>query len=255
MKNFTKYFLILAIRSKFFQTSSVIFGLILFGSLFFGSLFASEQNETSFAYFLGTLKIYLIYSSIIFSSTFVSNIFESKEINILVSTPHPRYFIILSLFASLSVIILASCIMGFAISCIFIKKGFFLLQIFYWFYQLFLELLIIISFSIFASIGLSRLMFCIFATVCFYLLSSTVGYILPILQEDGYAIKVYAKIGIIIMKTISAVLPRLDLFAESFDALYSKYTISEVARVTVQSIIYIPLLLTASIIDFKKKDL
>ena len=253
MKSILKYILLSAIRDRLyiglFITLISSFGL----SIFLGSSALTEQQQMTASFMAGSSRVILAIGMILFVCLNISRAFENKEVEFIISKSISREQFILGY------------LFGFIIATLFIfiplNLAIFILSksniygLFIWSLSLFLELTIIISFSLLASLILKNSFSAIMASFGFYIISRMMGvFVLAISIPDSVDMINKNNILQIILKILSAIFPRLDLFAQSKWLNYGFDNILVLKIILIQSAIYISLMLFMSFHDFKKKQ-
>lgn len=242
-------------RSNFAYILLAALGACLLISYVAGGLSVSETSESQIVYSLGFSGVILIYGMIVFETFFVRSLFESKELELLCSAPIGRGSVVMSLFVNFALLCLAYALILFAaVAAVYYGKincvGLIIFAI-----GILCKALIVSAFCIFVCININKIPFCIFMIVAFYLLTSSLGFCITAMQNQinlRSALSVCEKI----LRFISMMLPRIDLFANTSWALYgNKDCLRSAIIIVCQSAIYIPMLLCAGILDFRKKDL
>jgi hypothetical protein len=118
-----------------------------------------------------------------------------------------------------------------------------------WIASVFFEAIIISSLAMTASLILRSTVLSVLLCLGFYVLARMAGFILMIATKPG---SIGASFDT--FKGISAFVPRLDFFGKSEWLLYNFKSYDEVYLFLAQAAIYITLLMTLSVYDFKKKE-
>lgn len=254
MKTTIKYVFLTAFRDLLFLgiIAAVIAGI--FFANFLGSTVMVEKSLMTTAFSAASSRIILVVGMIIFICFHVRKAFENKEIDLILSRPISRQAFIFSYwigFCAVSAIVMALVLVVAVFFLSFNAQGALL-----WFLTLFMELMLINAFAVFASVILRSSVSSVLLCFGFYVISRMIGffnyvldknYAVDLLNFDFYAQKV--------IWFSSLVLPNLNLFAQSDWLLYGfDVGISEFYISLVQTLIYCPLLLAFAIIDFSKKQ-
>jgi len=123
-----------------------------------------------------------------------------------------------------------------------------------WSCTLLSELLIIICFSLLASLILKNSFSAIMASFAFYTISRLMGVFVMAIELPQDLAEAKNHILATGLKFLSALFPRLDLFAQSS---WLNYGINDAYGLKIifwQSLIYIPLMIFMAFHDFKKKQ-
>ncbi|MBL6664787.1 MAG: hypothetical protein ISQ34_02980 [Rickettsiales bacterium] len=253
MKSILKYILLSAIRDKFYIGLLITLGASFGLSIFLGSSALVEQQQMTASFIAGSSRVILAIGMILFVCLNIHRAFENKEVEFIISKAISREKFILGYL--LGFLLAASFIfipLNIAVSIV-VKANFYGLVI--WSLSLFLELVILICFALLASLILKNSFSAIMASFGFYIISRMMGvFVLAISIPDDVSLINKNNILQIILKILSAIFPRLDLFAQSKWLNYGFNNSLVLQIILVQSFIYIALMLFMSFHDFKKKQ-
>ena len=257
MKTIIKYILITALRDWLLIGLVGMSFLAVALSMFLGGTALVEEQHMSLAYMSGLNRLILVTGFILFICFHVRRSLDNKEIDALLSKPISRSYFIISYWVSFLILNILVNIPVFIIIAglgnIFYTETS-IYGVFIWSLSLICEISLISAFAILSSLILKSAVGSVMACYCFYLLSRMISFFTSIempLSERGSNIieKIMGKV----LEGVSALLPRLDQYANTEWVIYT--TNIEISYVwIVQSLIYIPILLTMSVIDFKKKQ-
>ncbi len=252
MKSIIKYILLSGIRDRLyiglFITLIASFSL----SIFLGSTALIEQQQTVAAYIAGSSRAILAIGLILFVCLNVNRAFENKEVEFIISKAISREKFILSyligFFLSAILIFIPLII---AILLVVKASKFGLLM---WCLTLFLEIIILISFALLSSLILKNSFSAIMASFGFYIISRMMGvFVLAIeIPQSLQAAKINLMASV--LKFMSVLFPRLDLFAQSSWLNYGIGDFGILKIILWQALIYIPLMIFMAFHDFKKKQ-
>lgn len=252
MKSILKYILKNGLRDRLYLGVFISL-LIAFGvSIFLGSTMLVEQKQSAAAYIAGSSRVIIALGMILFVCLTVASAFENKEIEFILSKSISRESFILGyligFFLAAFLIFIPLATLMFFVT----KTEFF--GTLMWLVSLLCELAIVISFSLLAALILKNPLTAIMASFGFYVISRLMGiFVLAIDLPSNFSATGDHKLALV-LKILSAVFPRLDLFAQSS---WLNYGISDVTNLKIilwQSLIYIPLLIFMSFRDFKQKQ-
>ena len=253
MSSILKYILLTALRDWLYVGLFIIL-MTAFGlSYVLGSTALVEQDQMSIVYIAGSSRMILVVGIILFVCFHIRRSFDNKEVEFILSKSISRHkfifsyllgFIIVSLIVLLPVIIL----LLFADTN---KIG-----LFYWSLSLLFELLIIMTFSILASLILRSSVVAVLASLGFYIISRMMAFFV-LTAKIPQNINEVANTQLFLksfLKFLSAIFPRLDLFAKSDWLIYGMSGVSDIYIIIAGSLIYIPLMIFMSFYDFSKKQ-
>ena len=124
-----------------------------------------------------------------------------------------------------------------------------------WGESLLLEMLLMVAVALFAGFMLKSAVSSVLTCLGFYVLARMSGLFVMTSESDIlFRNEILSDSMEYIMKGISAAMPRLDLFGNSEWLLYGSDNPDILWLCLIQAGIYIPLLLTATILDFRRRE-
>lgn len=252
MNSIFKYILKNALRDRLYIGVFISLAAAFALSIFLGGAMLIEQKQTTATYIAGSSRIIITLGMILFVCLTTTRAFENKEIEFILSKAIARESFIIGylggFFLSAFLIFIPLTIAIF----LFTKSQIFGLTI--WLTTLFFELTIAICFSLLASLILKNPLAAIMSSLAFYAISRLMGiFVLAIQLPENFLLS-GNKILPIILKMISIIFPRLDLFAQSVWLNYPLQDFTSLKIIFWQVLIYLPLLIFMSFHDFKKKQ-
>ena len=124
-----------------------------------------------------------------------------------------------------------------------------------WSVSLLLEMWIVVAMALFASVTLRSAVTAVMASFVFYVAGRMMGFFLA--TTNSATLFREHEVNLVaqwLMKIIAMVVPRLDFYAKSHWLIYGAKSYEELHLFLIQSVIFIPLLIAASVIDFKRKQ-
>jgi hypothetical protein len=245
-----RFVLITALRDRLFASLFGLLALTLAAGVYLGGAAIEESREMAVVYAAGSARAFVMLGLIVFTAFHVERLFDTREIEAILARAISRsgfvvwYWSGLSVVGALLIAPLTVTILVLAVS----KAG-----VLYWAASLLCEGAIVIAFTIFCALTLERAIPTIFAAVGFYLLSRLVGFFLGIAIHG-------AQNGIegldnAIFKIISISIPRLDLVGQTRWLVYGvEPTTSFLGLIALQTLVYVPLLLLACMVDLHRKS-
>ena len=254
MKTIIRYTLLTASRDWLFIGLAALVLMAYAMSVFTGSTALVEQLQMSLAYFAGASRIILVAGIIIFICFHVRRSFENREIELILSKPISRTqfviaywlgFVILSLVAILPVLFI-----------LYFLNDPNPIGLLYWGISLVFEISIISAFALLSALIMKSAVSCVMSTFTFYLACRLMGFFTTALgSSTSLSTKgSWGSVMEFIMQIISTIIPRLDLFAKSQWLIYGVEGQNDLWIFPVQSLIYILLILSVAIFDFKRKE-
>ncbi len=252
MKSILKYILLAGIRDRLYIGLFITLAASFSLSIFLGSTSFVEAQQTTAAYIAGSSRAILAIGMILFVCLSVARAFENKEVEFIISKSISREKFILSYIIGFFVAAFLIFIPLFAAILIVTKAN--KLGLLIWSASLLSELMIVISFSLLASLILKNSFSAIMASFGFYIISRLMGmFVLAINLPQDIAQAKSHLLGAS-LKFLSALFPRLDLFTQSEWLSYGVSEFSNLKIILIQSLIYIPLMIFMAFHDFKKKQ-
>ena len=253
MLNFFFYILKCAKRDKLFLAILICLIVAFVLSVFIGSTAAYETREMSIVYFSGIARIILVYGFAIFNAFFITKMFQTKEIETFLAGPVKRKDLVIALFLANFLLIF-----GLAFFCAFLTKLIFFdivpfSHAIIWALNVVAEVTLIACAASFFALTISNAMLTILITTIFYITARLMGFIVSAIELQFNAKSFMGVVETLIIP-ISVFFPRLDLFSQSTWLIYAD-AIPNLLIILCQSLVYIPLIVTACIIDFNKKAL
>jgi hypothetical protein len=246
-----RYILITALRDWLFigLLVGVLFAAMVSATL--GSTAFLEEKEMTVTFAAGASRLILMVGLIVFVCFHIRNAFDTKEIDVILSRPISRSNLVLAYwlgFCVVSLILLIPVIAIIAILGVPSLAGFA-----GWALSLMLETFLVVGLALFSAFALKSAVTSVLACMGFYVVSRMMAFFVMTAQsgmfdEHKYLFLKYSLIG------ISAIVPRLDFFAKTEWLIYGFDTNRDWALFALQAAIFLPLLLLASIADFRRKQ-
>jgi ABC-type transport system involved in multi-copper enzyme maturation permease subunit len=248
-----RYVLLTATRDRLFI--GLLVGIILaaYISGILGSTAMLETEQMTIAFTAASARVIIMVGIIVFIGFHMRNAFDAREIDVLLSRPISRTTLVLSYWVGFAAV--ASCLVLPTIALMAIMgtlnhTGFLL-----WAVSLLLESWLVVSIALFAALTIKSGVGTVLSSLAIYVLSRMIGFFLAttnsgsIFREHG--VNVVAQW---LMKIIAMVVPRLDFYAKSQWLIYGAKSYEDLHLFLLQSVIFIPLLIAASVIDFNRKQ-
>ncbi len=248
-----RYVLLTATRDRLF------FGLLIgvlvaaYISSVLGSTAMLEPAQMTLSFTAASARVIIMVGLIVFIGFHMRSAFDTKEIDVLLSRPISRASLVLSYwlgFAAVAVLLVVPTVILVFLLDVLNTTGYFL-----WALSLMLESLLVVSIALFASLTIRSGVGTVLASLAIYTLSRMMGFFVSTTKsgilfqtEEANFISVWT------MKIISIVVPRLDFFAKSNWLIYGAKSYDDLVLFLIQGGVFIPLLLAASVIDFKRKQ-
>jgi ABC-type transport system involved in multi-copper enzyme maturation permease subunit len=252
MKSILKYTLLIGLRDRLYIGLFISLIITFALAIFLGQTALNEEMQMTCAYIAGSSRIILSVGLILFVCLNLGRAFENREIEFIISKPISREkFVIAYLLSFLLVSLLIVIPLNFAIMLLTQANKIGLLV---WSLTIFLELVIVISFSLLASLILKSPLSAILSSFGFYIICRLMGVFVMAIKIPESLAAFKSNILSMILKFLSVLFPRLDLFAQSKWLNYGIDNFDFLKIILIQSSIYIPLLIFMAFHDFKKKQ-
>jgi ABC-type transport system involved in multi-copper enzyme maturation permease subunit len=253
MLSVLKYILLTAIRDKLYAGLFIIL-LAAFGvSCALADASLVEKAQATTVYIAGSSRMIFAIGMILFVCFYVRKSFENREVEFILAKPISRHKLILAYLLGF-ILVSALIILPLTILLLFMKAN--KIGLLYWSTSLLFEALIIITFSILAALILKSAVPAVLASLGFYILSRMMGFFVLTVKipQSASDFESTNRILHIILKAISVVFPRLDLYSKSDWLIYGMSNFSDFYIVLGQSLIYIPLMIFMAFYDFNRKQ-
>lgn len=246
MWNNVRYILLTAQRDSIFigLAASIVFAAYV--AFFLGGTALDEGAQMSLVYAGGISRIIVVLGLIIFIAFHIRRSFENKEIDQMIVRPISRASFIISYWLGFSLVAFF-LVLFTTIILYLIAPDFSGLVV--WGLSLFCESLIIVSLVMAASLILRSTVVAVLMCIGFYVLSRMAGFMLILVTRPG----AYGPANGM-FKLISTLVPRMDFFSKTQWLVYGLKDWSELQLFLVQAAIYVSLLLSLAIVDFKRKQ-
>lgn len=254
MNTILRYTLITALRDWLFIGLSFA-AIATYGfSVFTGYTALVEQAQMTMAYFAGTSRVVLNIGLVVFVCFHVRRMFDNREVESILSKPLSRTRFVIAYWFGFAILSFISTIPVLIILAVFNQPNF--IGLIYWGISLWLELSLIIAFALLTSLIMRSAVACVLSTFAFYLISRLMGFFVAAMYSEvslfGHGFM--GNIMVYILKIISTIIPRLDLFAKSQWLIYGIEKQPDLWVFPIQSIVFTALLLVMSIFDFKRRQ-
>ena len=248
-----RYILLTALRDWLF--GALMLGVIACSMVahLLGSTALVENQEMTLAYSSAAARVVIVTGLFIFACFHVRNAFETKEIDLFLSRPITRASLVLSYwlgFAVVSLLLVLPTVGFVALQGLLDKKGFAL-----WSLSLLAECWLAVAVALFASFAMRSSVTSILTSMGFYVFARMMGFF--VVMASTVSLFGMQWLDSSIAETIhllALVMPRLDLFAKSEWLIYGVRNMGEFQLGLSQAALYIPCMILATIIDFKRKQ-
>ena len=249
-----RYVLLTATRDRLF------FGLLIgvlaaaYISSVLGSTAMLETEQMTLSFTAAAARVIIMIGMIVFIGFHMKNAFEAREIDVLLSRPISRTTLVISYwlgFATVATLLVLPTIVLIVIIGTLNQTGFML-----WSLSLLLESWLVVSMTLFAALTIRSGVGTVLASLAMYTLSRMMGFFVVVTKTSGMLFS-DVEVGTgarWLVSGVSTVVPRLDFYAKSSWLIYGPKTYDDLYLFLTQSAVFIPLLIAASAIDFKRKQ-
>lgn len=248
-----RYIFLTAIRDRLFAGLLLASLIAAFISSAMGNTALLEPEQMTLTLIAASLRSILVVGLIVFVCFHLRTAFQSREIDVLLSRPMTRSNLVFSYwlgFALLALLLWLPAIGIVGYKALALEQGFFA-----WSASLLLELWLVVAIALFAGFTLKSAVSSVLASLGFYVLSRMMGFFLATAKSGViFSDATLNEIFRMAIRSVSMVIPRLDFFGKSEWLIYSISKMQDVSLFMIQAAIFIPLLIAAAIIDFKRKE-
>lgn len=246
-----RYILITALRDWLFI--GLLAGILLATAISatLGSTAFIEEKEMTLTFASGAARLILMVGLIIFVCFHIRSAFDTKEIDVILSRPISRSNLVFSYWLGFSFVGLLLCLPVIAILAVIgvlNAPGFA-----GWAVSLVLEMGLVVALALFSAFTLRSAVTSVIACMGFYVLSRMMAFFVFTSQAGMFG---GGKFVILkwALQAISTVVPRLDFFAKSEWLIYGFHSDQDWQVFIAQALIFVPILLVMSMIDFRRKQ-
>jgi ABC-type transport system involved in multi-copper enzyme maturation permease subunit len=248
-----RYVLLTATRDRLF------FGLLIgvlaaaYISSVLGSTAMLEPEQMTLSFTAASARVIIMIGIIVFIGFHMRTAFDAKEIDVLLSRPISRTTLVLSYWLGFAAV--ATCLVVPTVIMLYFVKVLNMTGYFLWALSLLLESWLVVSIALFAALTIRSGVGTVLASLAIYALSRMMGFFISTTKSGILFSHEEANIvSVWLMKIISTVVPRLDFFAKSNWLIYGAKSYDDLTLFLLQGGVFIPLLIVAAVIDFKRKQ-
>lgn len=246
-----RYILLTALRDWLFIGLAVGILLAAAISATLGGTAFLEEREMTLTFASGSSRLILMIGLIVFVCFHIRHAFDTKEIDVILSRPISRASLVVAYWLGFALVSLL-LVMPVAAVIGLIGPGDAGGYV-GWCLSLALEGCLVVALALFSAFTLKSAVASVLACMGFYVLSRMMAFFVmtadsSVLHGQEYVLLKYA------LTAISVLVPRLDFFSKSEWLVYGFNTSQDWMVFAIQAAIFIPLLLLASIADFRRKQ-
>jgi ABC-type transport system involved in multi-copper enzyme maturation permease subunit len=248
-----RYVLLTATRDRLF------FGLIagVIGAAYISGVLGAtamlESTQMALTFTAASARMIIMVGLIVFVGFHMRNAFDAKEIDVLLSRPISRTTLVISYwlgFVVVASLLVLPTVVLMAMLGPLNYHGFLI-----WSVSLLLESWLVVSIALFASLTMKSGVGTVLGSLAIYVLSRMMGFFIVTTQSSMlFKTQEINIAGQWILTAISTIVPRLDFYAKSQWLIYGAKSYDDIYLFLMQSLVFIPVLMAASVIDFKRKQ-
>ncbi len=254
MRTIARYILLTAMRDRLFIALLIAIAASAGISSVLAKTSMEEQQAMAVVFSAAVARLILTTGLVVFVAFHVREAYESREIDVLLSRPISRTRLVFSYWIGFSLV--AALLSGICIGVIALvgpqnMQGFAV-----WGASLTLEALLVVAISLFAALMVRSAVVAVMIGLSLYVLSRMMGFFLAtatshILFQDP----TLNEIARSTLKGVALFMPRLDFFADTSWLVYGiDLKTDDLSLFILQGAIYIPLILLATVFDFRRKQ-
>lgn len=251
MKAIVKLVLLTALRDRLFASLAILIVADILVSLFLGDAALIEKGEAGRVFAAGSCRALVVLGVSIFAAFQIRRMFESREIEAILSRSISRFQFVVALGSSFAAVNLVLVVpLGLVFFALYGVSGASCL----WLVSLWLEATVVLSFVIFAAITFESATTTILATAAFYVCARLMGFFLGIKDANsggGWSPNTFINP---LLDALALVIPRIDLWTQSDWLVYGFDAPGLIAAALAQGIVFIVLVLGAAMIDLSRKQ-
>lgn len=253
MKTILHFILLTAIRDKLFTAIIALLLIVVGIAMALSETVMVEKAETHLAMSAGIARIIVNMGIALFVCFQVKNLYDNKEIEVMLTRPVSRVKLLISLWFGFSIVATLLIIILMLILVTFNLGG--SEALFIWSASLMLESIIVVAIALFAAISNKGFVTSVLIAFSFYVLGRLMAFFVATANARiNMENVILHKIMQYLIDTISIIMPRLDLFADTNWLIYGINDYQTVMFFAVQALIFIPFMLVITLFDFKKKQ-
>ena len=248
----SNYVVLETYRSRFFLLVFFIVVVCFLIGLFARDVSITESSTINVAFSAALLRLCVIFSIALLVVTSITKEFHDQTMNFVLATDTTRFEYYMGKFLGFTSV---SAIVVFLVSiCLFLISP--MEQVLLWSTSMYLEILIVISFTLLCSTILNHLPIVVFAVIGFYLLSRSIDSFVLISQSPTIIENTMSEHYVAsLISIISLMLPKLSAFSNTSWLVYDTGSLSALIPQFVQTVLYSSLVIFVGLIDFYRKKL
>ena len=248
-----RYVLLTALRDRLFIGLLAVILAAAYISGLMGSTALIEAKQMTVTFTAASARIIIMVGLIVFIGFHMRNAFDTREIDVLLSRPISRTSVVLSYWLGFAVVatVLVVPVVGIVYALGLLNLSGFML----WGVSLLLESYLVVSIALFAALTFSSGVATVLGSLALYTLARMMGFFVMTMKSGLlFETQPINEAASWTLTGISTIMPRLDFFAKSEWLVYGPKSYDDLMLFLLQASVFIPLLVIASVIDFKRKQ-
>ncbi|WP_146821067.1 hypothetical protein [Candidatus Deianiraea vastatrix] len=231
----------------------ILFGMIIASIIagFLGSTSIVESDQMRVIYASATCRFIIMIGMMVFISFHIKRLFENKEMDVFLSRIPSRASIIYSFVSSFLLISFVLIAQAVFIMCVIYMQDF--VNIMYWGLTLMLEAAVVVTMSLLLSIAIRSSTLGLLMCFGGYFISRVIGNFVAYIDMSKAGLS-FNSITEVILKILSVIIPRLDLFAKSDFIVYGSYSLTSTGILLAQAICYSIFITFVAIFDIRMRE-
>ncbi len=239
-------------RDRLFAAMLAAFALVALSGGFVGDKSVVEGREATAAFAGFSGRMALVLGMALFVATHIRRTFESREILMILSRPVSRHGFVLSCWASFTLV--ATILLAVFGGLLFWvaspdPAGFALFMA-----SLLLETMLMVAVALFFALGMESVVGAVFSSLGFYVMARMMGVFVAIANSEFRGVHLPMATTLDgLANAMSFVFPRLDQFGQTGWLVHGRMPDPWLAMMAAQVLVYVALVLAATIFDFRRK--
>lgn len=238
-------------RDKFLV--GILLGMIFVSLIsgFLGSTALTEGAEMKAIYASNACRMVVMIGMMVFISFHIKRLFENKEMDVFLSRVPSRASIVLSFLSAFYLVaIVAICQAILILSLIYMQN---FVNILIWGFTLMLEAMIVVVITTFFAMVIRSSTIGLLLCFAAYILCRVIGNFVAYIDVAKVSLSFHS-ITEVLLKILSVLIPRLDLFGKSSLIIYSEYGWKLIGILLLQSVVYSVFISLCTILDMRTRE-
>jgi ABC-type Na+ efflux pump permease subunit len=253
MKTILHFIVLSALRDKLFTALLVLLLLLLGISSALSETAMLEKAEMHLAMSAGLTRIVVNIGIMLFVCFHIRTLYDTKEMDVLLSRPVSRTKVVIGLWAGFAVVASLLIVIDAGLLFFFNLGGGKAFAV--WTFSFLCEGWVVVAIATFAALSNKSFVSSVLICFSFYALARLMAFFVATaharISVESVALH---KAMRYVIDTISVVIPRLDLYADTDWLVYGLSDTASIGFFAAQTVIFVPFMLAIALIDFKRKQ-